>query len=92
MNTTTSHPPWRAVLREAASIVEAGWCQEVLHRNENGEECDLSGAIESCAEGAISRAGGHLYEELGVDVQYFALMGLRRYLGKRSIAGWNDHP
>ena len=85
MNTTTKDPNWREILLKAASIVEAGWCQGVMHRNETGEECYRSGAVESCAEGAISRAGAYLG---GGN----ALMGLRRYLGKREINEWNDHP
>ena len=80
-----TEPDWRDVLLKAASIVEEGWCQEVFHRNENGDDCYPSGAVESCAEGAISRAGSYIGS-------VNALMGLRRYLGKRSIGDWNDHP
>ena len=85
MNTTTKDPTWQDVLLKAASIVEEGWCQGALHRNENGDDCYPSGAVESCAEGAISRATSYVGS-------VNALMGLKRYLGKQSINEWNDHP
>ena len=95
MNTTTKDPTWQDILMKAASIVEEGWCQGAMHRNWDGEECYRSGAIESCAEGAIQRASDELSDGAGAayDLASAADRGLRKHLGKRlvpTIANWND--
>ena len=87
---------WQNVLREAASIVEEGWCQGALHLNKDGVECYREDAVQSCATGALHRASDQLSDET---YAYDALYKLQRYLRSSpgmgewiTIALWNDHP
>ena len=91
---------WRDVLLKAASIVEEGWCQEAMHRNEAGLECYRDNAVQSCATGALHRAFNQLSGHLTVADGYDALYKLQEYLRSSpgmggewiTIALWNDHP
>ena len=90
---------WQNVLIEAASIVEEGWCQGAMHRNEAGLECYRDNAVQSCATGALYRAFNQLSGHLTVADGYDALYELQEYLRSSlgmgewvTIALWNDHP
>ena len=97
---TTMKQKWQDVLLRAALIVEEGWCQGVMHLNNDGVNCYRSKATRSCAAGAISRAvGGDYYSTPGAkDVEVAALRGLQRFLRRSqgnswvTVAVWNDHP
>ena len=85
---------WRDVLLKAASIVEEGWCQGVLHLDKEGV-CiyNREDAAQSCATGAIARASDQLSGEPSLSAAYdlgsAAGRGLREYLSS-SIPNWND--
>jgi hypothetical protein len=69
----------RAVLLEAAAIVERGWCQfQSGHRRKDGARC-ATGAIDDAAGGDIN---------LSVD----AFEALCRVIDGTHIATWNDAP
>ena len=96
-STTTKDLDWRDVLREAASIVEEGWCQGALHLNKDGEECYREDAVQSCATGAIQRALDHLADGIGPGAVHIVVYRLQKILLGRlqintNIPKWNDHP
>ena len=93
---------WQKVLQEAASIVEAGWCQGAMHLDKDGGHVhDGKEADQSCATGALERAFSQLKPDhyVAPEALFDAAGALGEHLDPKMegmtwlrIAKWNDHP
>ena len=79
-----------AKLREAARLIQKGWCKGTYAKGKSGRDVlpDSPRATEFCAVGAIRRVAPHTYPEVHRALRLY----LREWVGAGGVTFWNDAP